>query len=52
MYLRKRDTSNAFKTYVLYKQYSDSLLKKIKYRDLLMPGSDMKLIATIRRLNC
>jgi tetratricopeptide (TPR) repeat protein len=28
MYLRLRDTSNAYKTYVLFKLYSDSLLKK------------------------
>ena len=27
MYLQKKDTSNAYKTYVLYKQYSDSLMK-------------------------
>jgi LytS/YehU family sensor histidine kinase len=28
MYLRRKDTSNAYQTYVLYKLYSDSLLKK------------------------
>jgi tetratricopeptide (TPR) repeat protein len=28
MYLRLRDTSNAYKYYVLFKQFSDSLLKK------------------------
>ncbi|HUX57890.1 MAG TPA: histidine kinase [Bacteroidales bacterium] len=27
MYLRKRDTSNAYKSYVLFKKYSDSLMK-------------------------
>jgi two-component system, LytTR family, sensor kinase len=27
MYLRQRDTSNAYKNFVLYKQYSDSLIK-------------------------
>jgi two-component system, LytTR family, sensor kinase len=27
MYLRKRDTSNAYKTYVLFKKYSDSQVK-------------------------
>jgi hypothetical protein len=28
LYLRLRDTSNAFKNYVLFKQFSDSILKK------------------------
>ena len=32
MYLRKKDTANAYKTYVLFKLYSDSLLKKSSSR--------------------
>ena len=34
MYLGMRDTSNAFKNYVLYKKYSDSLLKKTSSKGL------------------
>jgi tetratricopeptide (TPR) repeat protein len=35
LYLRKRDTSNAFKNFVLYKLYSDSLLKKSSSEGLI-----------------
>jgi tetratricopeptide (TPR) repeat protein len=35
MYLIRRDTSNAYKNYVLFKQYSDSLLKKTSSEGLM-----------------
>jgi two-component system, LytTR family, sensor kinase len=34
MYLRKSDTSNAYKSYVLYKKYSDTLTKTINIQGL------------------
>ena len=34
MYLRKKDTANAFKNYVLFKQYSDSMLMKNNIKNL------------------
>jgi tetratricopeptide (TPR) repeat protein len=34
MYLRKRDTSNAYKTFVLFKKYSDANIKKTSMQGL------------------
>ena len=34
MYLQKRDTSNAFKNYVIYKRYSDQYMKQTSSRGL------------------
>ncbi len=34
MYLRKRDTSNAYKTFVLFKKYSDAQIKKTNTKGL------------------
>jgi sensor histidine kinase YesM len=34
MYLRKRDTSNAYKTFVLFKKYSDAQIKKTSVQGL------------------
>ena len=52
LYLKKGDTSNAFKSYVLYKKYSDAMLGKIQFSgDCQMQGSGMMRTHTIKRLN-